>query len=88
MNWFGNPVVGDPDYNGRDSQLARLPSNLRKRGLHLLKMVPQQFLHAKELSFIHPATNEKVLFKSDLPPTLQTALDKIPDLFLLDTLDQ
>jgi len=84
MNWMGNPVVGDNDYNGRDSQLARLPDNLRKRGQHLLKLVERQFLHAKELSFIHPATNEMVNFTSELPENLQTALDKMNDLFLLE----
>jgi len=84
MNWMGNPIVGDDDYNGRESQLARLPDNLRKRGQHLLKLVPQQFLHAKELSFIHPTLNKMVTFKSELPDELQTALDKMNDLFLLD----
>lgn len=83
MNWLGNPVVGDDDYNGRDSQLARLPDNLRKRGQHLLKLLPDQFLHAKELSFIHPVTKKRVHFKSDLPANLQLALDKLPDLFLM-----
>lgn len=84
MNWIGHPVVGDEDYNGRESQLARLPENLRKRGQHLLKIVPNQFLHAKELSFIHPATKKIVQFTSELPDNLQTALSKLPDLFLLD----
>ncbi|KAA3617239.1 MAG: RluA family pseudouridine synthase [Calditrichaeota bacterium] len=84
MNWLGCPVVGDSDYNGRDSQLARLPANLRKRGQHLLLMVPNQFLHAKELSFIHPTSNETVVFKSALPSNLQEALNKLPDLFLLE----
>lgn len=83
MNWMGNPVVGDPDYNGRDSQLSRLPSNLRKRALHLLDLVPHQFLHAKELSFIHPKSNNVVSFQSNLPANLQQALDKLNDLFLL-----
>ncbi len=83
MNWLGCPVVGDGDYNGRDSQLSRLPANLRKRGQHLLSLVPNQFLHAKELSFIHPTSNEMVTFKSPLPTNLQRALDKVPDLFLL-----
>jgi 23S rRNA pseudouridine1911/1915/1917 synthase len=83
MNWLGNPIVGDEDYNGRDSQLARLPDNLRKRGQHLLKLVQHQFLHAKELRFLHPATGQEVIFESDLPGNLQTALDKLPDLFLL-----
>jgi 23S rRNA pseudouridine1911/1915/1917 synthase len=84
MNWMGNPVVGDQDYNGRESQLARLPDNLRKRGQHLLNLVPQQFLHAKELSFLHPVSAEKVHFSCELPDNLQKALNKIPDLFLLE----
>jgi 23S rRNA pseudouridine1911/1915/1917 synthase len=84
MSWMGNPVVGDHDYNGRDSQLTRLPDNLRKRGQHLLKLISHQFLHAKELSFIHPQTQEKISFTTELPDYLQIALDKIPDLFLLD----
>lgn len=88
MNWLGNPVVGDGDYNGRDSQLSRLPANLRKRGQHLLSLVPNQFLHAKELSFIHPVTEELVTFKSGLPTNLQQALDKVPDLFLLEGLKE
>jgi 23S rRNA pseudouridine1911/1915/1917 synthase len=87
MNWLGHPVVGDAEYNGRESQLARLPANLRKRGQHLLQLIPNQFLHAKELSFIHPSTKEKVSFQSELPATLQTVLDKIPDLFLLKNPD-
>ena len=49
-----------------------------------LKIRNNQFLHAKELSFIHPTTKEKVTFKSDLPANLQDALDKLPDLFLLE----
>jgi len=83
MNWLGNPVVGDKDYNGRNSQLARLTPNLKKRGQHLLQLVENQFLHAKELSFIHPTTGKVVTFNSDLPPKLKSVLHKLPDLFLL-----
>ena len=84
MNWIGSPVVGDRDYNGRETQLARLPENLRKRGQHLLKLVPDQFLHAKKLEFIHPYSKEVMTFESDLPITLKTTLEKLPDLFLLN----
>lgn len=84
MNWIGNPVVGDKDYNGRETQLSRLPENMRKRGQHLLKLVSDQFLHAKKLEFIHPATKENMSFESELPPNLKSALEKLPDLFLLN----
>lgn len=84
MNFIGFPVVGDKDYNGRETQLTRLPSNLKRRGQHLLNMVPQQFLHAKKLTFLHPRTQEQVHFESPLPAHLQQALDKLSDIFLLD----
>jgi len=84
MSHLGYPLVGDPDYNGRDKQLARLPQNLRKRGQHMLKLLPYQFLHAQRLSFIHPLSDQTVQFESALPETLQSVLDKLPDLFLLE----
>lgn len=82
-NFMGCPIVGDPDYNGRETQLPRLPSNLKKRGHHLFKLLDRQFLHAIELTFIHPLTNQPCTFKTPLPADLQNVLDKINDLFLL-----
>lgn len=35
----------------------------------------RQFLHATELSFVHPATGERVTFESPLPPDLSEALE-------------
>ena len=35
----------------------------------------RQWLHARELSFTHPATGEWVTFTSDYPADLQHALD-------------
>ncbi|MEJ2544765.1 MAG: RluA family pseudouridine synthase [Calditrichaceae bacterium] len=84
LNYIHHPVIGDPDYNGRESQLNRLPHNLRKRGTHLLKILQHQALHAKKLTFLHPATNKQVEFESDLPADFAEALEKLPDLFLLD----
>ena len=34
-----------------------------------------QFLHAKELSFIHPSTKERVTFSCDLPDYFKETLD-------------
>ena len=34
-----------------------------------------QFLHAKELSFVHPRTKERVTFICDLPKYFMEALD-------------
>ncbi len=84
MHHLHHPVVGDQLYNGRESQLLQLPPNLRKRGQHLLKLLPHQTLHARKLSFIHPRSKERVEFEAPLPENFKTALQKLPDLFLLD----
>ena len=84
LNHLHHPIIGDPDYNGRDSQIKGLPPNLQKRGKHILKILSHQALHAKKLSFIHPATSEVVTFETELPLEMQEALDKLPQLFLLE----
>lgn len=84
LNHIHHPVIGDPDYHGRESQLKQLPVNLQRRGQHLLNLMQRQALHAKKLSFIHPISNQAMSFESDLPEDFKTALEKIPQLFLLD----
>ncbi len=84
-NFLKHPVVGDQLYNGRENQLLRLPQNLRKRGSHLLKLLKRQALHAKKLSFIHPSSGQRLHFEVPLPADMQEALDKLADLFLLET---
>jgi 23S rRNA pseudouridine1911/1915/1917 synthase len=39
-------------------------------------VLPRQALHAKTLGFIHPTTGEKMLFNSELPEDMATAIDK------------
>jgi len=60
---IGYPVVGDPVYKSRDSEIFS-----KKIGLN------RQFLHASELSFTHPITGKKMDFKSDLPSDLNKFL--------------
>lgn len=83
MNHLHHPIIGDGDYNGRDSQIKGLPPNLQKRGKHILKILLHQALHAKKLSFIHPSSSELVEFESALPAQMQEAVSKLPQLFLL-----
>jgi 23S rRNA pseudouridine955/2504/2580 synthase len=56
---IGHPVLGDEKYG--DFELNRA---LRKRGLR------RMFLHAAALSFDHPATGERLVIRSPLPPEL------------------
>ncbi len=83
LNHLNMPVFGDPVYNGRKSQLRRLPSYLQRRGAALLKKINRQSLHAKELSFIHPKDGKRMKFTSELPEDMNYILNKIEDVLLL-----
>jgi 23S rRNA pseudouridine1911/1915/1917 synthase len=59
-----HPCVGDPLYSADPVLAARL-------GLD------RQWLHAVELSFVHPTSGEVVTFTSDYPDDLQRALELV-----------
>ena len=61
MSHLGYPIVSDPLYLGK-----RLASDL--------EWCPRLFLHAKQLSFVHPDTEELVTYVSDLHEDLERAL--------------
>ncbi|MEN3308502.1 MAG: rRNA synthase, partial [Micromonosporaceae bacterium] len=61
-----HPCVGDLTY-GADPTLAQ------RLGLN------RQWLHARALSFLHPATGEEVTFVSDYPDDLARALSILRD---------
>lgn len=56
----GHPLVGDPIY-GRKKEGGRFP---------------RLFLHAHTLSFLHPATEERLTFASPLPPDLEAVIER------------
>ena len=64
----GHPIVGDPKYGdfARNRELARGP-------LRFARM----FLHARELSFDHPASGERITLRADLPPECDTLLAEL-----------
>jgi 23S rRNA pseudouridine1911/1915/1917 synthase len=61
-----HPCVGDLTYGADPTLAARL---------HL----GRQWLHARELGFLHPRTQEEVRFVSDYPDDLDYALDVLRD---------
>jgi 23S rRNA pseudouridine1911/1915/1917 synthase len=84
LSYINHPVFGDPDYNGRKTQITRLPIYLQKRGSGLLAGITRQALHAKHLNFIHPQNKRRMHFECDLPTDMQDLLNKIPNAFMLN----
>lgn len=65
MAALGHPLLGDTVYGGGHTPFE-------KKHAYLLC---GQCLHAKELSFIHPASGEQVTFTCDLPPEFTRLLE-------------
>src|SRR5687768_14820063 len=72
LAWLKHPVVGDETYGGgRDNTIqdVKLRARVRNLGRH--------FLHAEKLGFTHPQPDERVEFRSPLPPDLAQLLTEI-----------
>ena len=67
---LGHPVLGDPEYGGRDSWHRGLSTPDRLLAKKLLGALPRQALHAVRLEFEHPVTGKKMRFEGELPEEL------------------
>lgn len=76
MKYIGHPLFNDATYGGdrilKGTQFSKYKSFVD----NCFKIIPRQALHAKSLGFIHPSTNQKVQFDSELPNDLAVVLDK------------
>jgi 23S rRNA pseudouridine1911/1915/1917 synthase len=73
MTHYGHPVVGDPEYGGRNREVVRRQADvpLFERMLEIMK---RQALHAAVLGFWHPKTGKYMEFSSALPDDMESLL--------------
>lgn len=79
LSYTGHSILGDPVYGGRKVSrggLSRQEAETAKRALELLE---RQALHAGALSFIHPATGERVAFTAPAPADFRSVLELLRD---------
>jgi 23S rRNA pseudouridine1911/1915/1917 synthase len=67
MTSLGHPVFSDSTYGGRGKQLTGLNPARTKFVNRLFKKFTRQMLHARVLSFQHPATGELYTFEAPIP---------------------
>ena len=70
----GHPVLGDPSYGGRRVERAAFPKAELDRANRSLAAIDRQALHAAELSFVHPATGERMRFSASPPADMAAVL--------------
>ena len=66
LAWRKHPLIGDPVYGGR----AMRPAGASDRLLSALQEFPRQALHARELTFLHPESDESLQFSAPIPEDL------------------
>lgn len=72
--YMGNPVFGDPTYDGRDGCLMRVPPLVRDIAAEALEKSPAQLLQAVKLTLRHPRTGKMVTFEAPLEKTFEDVL--------------
>ncbi len=78
LSFMGHPILGDPDYGGRQKWVKNISDSKDKDfANHLLKLIDRQALHSKKLGFVHPSTEKYVEFESDLPEDMEGVLREL-----------
>lgn len=76
MKFFGHPLFNDAMYGGDKIRKGTQFSKYKTFIQNCFDLMPRQGLHAKSLGFIHPTTQEKMFFESELPNDFQAVLGK------------
>ena len=76
MSHKGNPILGDQTYGKKIKKIRGIDQEFEE----ILKSLKRQALHAHTLGFIHPTTNEEVLFASELPDDLNKLKNRLETL--------
>ncbi|MGE0569114.1 MAG: RluA family pseudouridine synthase [Bacteroidia bacterium] len=73
---IGHPLFNDDEYGGDKILKGQNTSKYKQFVQNCMEVLPRQALHAKTLGFVHPITQEKVHFDSELPGDMQQFLEK------------
>ena len=73
LAYIRHPLVGDPLYSGRQSWLAGTPDRLRR----VLADFTRQALHARQLTLVHPRTQQTMSWQMDPPQDMQQLLSEL-----------
>ena len=76
MKHIGHTLFNDERYGGNIILKGNHHTKYKQFIQNCFDLCPRQALHAGTLGFIHPRTNEEVLFESPLPDDMQKLIEK------------
>lgn len=72
--YLGNPIVGDPVYEGREESSKRIDTIYKDTAEKLLSIAPMQLLQSYKIKFKHPKTKKVMKFEIEEDNDLKNAL--------------
>lgn len=76
MQLIGHPLFNDDFYGGDRIVKGTIFTKYKQFVDNCFALCPRQALHAKELGFIHPATQKPVHFETELPDDMKAVIEK------------
>ena len=76
MKHIGHPLFNDDFYGGDKIVRGTVYTKYKQFVENCFELCPRQALHAKTLGFVHPITNEAMLFDTELPDDMATVIEK------------
>ena len=75
LSYLNHPVLGDPEYGGRQKWIKGIHDKHRLFAQKLLTLIDRQALHAKKIGFTHPRTKEYQEFESSMSEDIRNVLN-------------
>ena len=76
MKYLGHTLFNDERYGGDKILKGTVYTKYKQFVDNCFKLLPRQALHAKTLGFIHPKTNNKISFDTEVPDDITSVIDK------------
>ena len=76
LKYLGHPVFNDMEYGGDKILKGTTFTKYKQFVTNCFKICDRQALHARSLSFEHPASKKKLEFVSDLPDDMRELVEK------------
>ncbi len=76
MKEIGHPLFNDEVYGGNKILKGTTFTKYKQFVENCFDILPRQALHAKTLGFIHPTTQQEMIFDSELPEDMQACIEK------------
>lgn len=72
----GHPLFNDVKYGGDTIRKGTIFTKYKQFVNNCFDILPRHALHARSLGFIHPRTNKKIVFETDIPDDMQQVIEK------------